>query len=399
MFFNPVFKGRNDWWRYLVVLIVILFGNLIGSIPLSLAMLRKIDSSPDLDSAAVQDFQKSMDFNLIDINSNLGLSMMLLTFLGSLVAFYFIFKPMHEREFKTLVNPFSKIRWGRVFHAFFIWMLFGLTMEAIFYFMNPESYTIGFKLNTFIPLLLISCILLPIQTSTEELFFRGYIMQGVASLKFYQVLAIFLSLGLATFAYSYMKSMDFELELTTTSADPAVPEAIYSMLFGFIALLILIVSFFLFSTILKSVTSTFFQKNVKWVPLIVASVLFGLVHSQNPEIEKFGFWTMQSYYIMAGLFMGIVTIMDDGLELALGLHAAQNFVSAVFVGYAGGVLQTDSILKSHELNPIMVTVSFAIMSIIMILYFKRRYKWDAFSKLAGEIVDPEIEINENLINA
>jgi len=40
----------------------------------------------------------------------------------------------------------------------------------------------------------------------------------------------------------------------------------------------------------------------------------------NPEVEKLGPMIMV-YYIGTGLMLGIMTLMDDGLELALGFHA------------------------------------------------------------------------------
>lgn len=55
----------------------------------------------------------------------------------------------------------------------------------------------------------------------------------------------------------------------------------------------------------------------RWVPLIVTSVLFGLMHLGNPEVGKLGYGIM-IYYIGTGFFLGILTLMDEGLELALG---------------------------------------------------------------------------------
>ncbi len=53
----------------------------------------------------------------------------------------------------------------------------------------------------------------------------------------------------------------------------------------------------------------------KWVPLIVTSVAFGLLHIANPEVDKLGNIIM-IYYIGTGFFLGILTLMDEGMELA-----------------------------------------------------------------------------------
>ena len=57
----------------------------------------------------------------------------------------------------------------------------------------------------------------------------------------------------------------------------------------------------------------------RWVPLVVTSVLFGAMHFFNPEVDKLGYGIMV-YYMGTGFFLGIMTLMDEGLELALGFH-------------------------------------------------------------------------------
>ena len=66
----------------------------------------------------------------------------------------------------------------------------------------------------------------------------------------------------------------------------------------------------------------------RWVPLLVTSVLFGLMHLGNPEVSTLGLGVM-IFYIGTGLFLGIITLMDEGLELALGFHAANNLFGAL----------------------------------------------------------------------
>jgi len=135
--------------------------------------------------------------------------------------------------------------------------------------------------------------------------------------------------------------------------------------------------------------------NNKLIPLIITSILFGLIHSANPEIEKFGYGTMQFYYITAGLLLGIMTIMDDGLELALGTHAATNFTSAVIIGYDGGALQTDSIFKSHSMNADIMTAAFVAIAVIFLLMLKKKYEWGSFSKIWEPIVKPDEDLALN----
>ena len=65
----------------------------------------------------------------------------------------------------------------------------------------------------------------------------------------------------------------------------------------------------------------------KWLPLVLTSVIFGGLHLANPEVDKLGNIIM-IYYIGTGFFLGIMTLMDEGMELALGFHAGNNLITA-----------------------------------------------------------------------
>ena len=80
-----------------------------------------------------------------------------------------------------------------------------------------------------------------------------------------------------------------------------------------------------------------------WAPLLMTSLIFGGLHLFNPEVEKLGYGILV-YYIGTGLFLGIMTIMDDGIELALGFHAANNLTTALLVTSSWTAFQTESVL-------------------------------------------------------
>lgn len=80
-----------------------------------------------------------------------------------------------------------------------------------------------------------------------------------------------------------------------------------------------------------------------WLPLIFTSIIFGSLHLFNPEVEKLGYWILV-YYIGTGLFLGILTLMDQGIELALGFHAANNLITALLVTSDWTAFQTESVL-------------------------------------------------------
>ncbi|MDY0090078.1 MAG: CPBP family intramembrane glutamic endopeptidase [Flavobacteriaceae bacterium] len=123
------------------------------------------------------------------------------------------------------------------------------------------------------------------------------------------------------------------------------------------------------------------------IPLIITSVVFGLMHVANPEVDKLGSVIM-IYYIGTGFFLGIMTLMDDGLELALGFHAANNLIGALLITADWTAFQTHSILKDVS-EPSAVSESLIPVFIIfpILLYiFGKKYGWKNWKeKLMGSV--------------
>lgn len=109
--------------------------------------------------------------------------------------------------------------------------------------------------------------------------------------------------------------------------------------------------------------------------LIIPTVLFALMHGTNPEIEKFGFWVMMPQYFIMGLVYAIISIFDDGIELAMGAHAANNVFISIFVTADGLVFQTDALLKVHEMDPAKDLVTIVLCSIVFCGALAFKYRW------------------------
>jgi membrane protease YdiL (CAAX protease family) len=131
----------------------------------------------------------------------------------------------------------------------------------------------------------------------------------------------------------------------------------------------------------------------KWLPLILTSVTFGLLHLGNPEVDKLGPIIM-IYYIGTGLFLGIITLMDEGMELALGFHAGNNLIGAMLVTADWTAFQTNSVLKdiSEPLVGVDVLIPILIIYPIFLLIMARKYKWNNWKeRLTGKVEEPVIE--------
>lgn len=115
----------------------------------------------------------------------------------------------------------------------------------------------------------------------------------------------------------------------------------------------------------------------RWFPLIFTSVVFGLMHLANPEVGKLG-GIIMVFYIGTGFALGIMTLMDEGMELALGFHAANNFFTALIVTSDWSAFQTHSILKEVGEPELGYAILFPVLVIfpIVLLIFGKKYKWN-----------------------
>jgi len=313
-FIQQAYKGNNEWWAYLVTLFLLVFGwQFLGVIPLIGTAFLYAENTQEFMDAAINNFTS------LGIDSNLYLLLMIFTFLGGLMALLLGVKTIHKRKITSLVTSRTRIDWNRFFYAFGVWGLIGVLMIAIGYYLEPENYVWNFKPVSFILLVIVSFLFLPIQTSMEELLFRGYLMQG----------------------------------------------------FG-----------------------TWFKKS--FVALILTAVIFGLLHGLNPEVEKLG-WISMVYYIGTGLVLGVFTLMDEGTELALGFHAANNIVAAVLVTANWTVFQTDALLIDTSEPSVgwEMFVPVLVLYPLVLIIFSKKYGWTNWKeKLFGTVLKP-IELNEN----
>ena len=308
-YIQQAYKGQLGMWKYFVFA-GLFFGfmalNFIG-----LFILEKMNPNFDVEQLIRE--------QIAEKGSNRFFLENLIPFAVGLIALLFWVKIIHKQTLTSLTTSRNKIDWKRIFFAFILWGIVTAGFLFIDYKMSPESYQWNFNLDKFLILALIGVLLIPLQTSFEEYFFRGYLMQG---------------LGILT-------------------------------------------------------------KN-RWFPLIFTSVIFGLLHIANPEVDKLGYGILV-YYIGTGFFLGIITLMDEGLELAIGFHAANNLITALLVTANWTVFQTESVLldTSEPVLGLDVYLPVFIIFPILLFFFSKKYKWTNWKeKLTGKI-DKPVNLEEN----
>jgi membrane protease YdiL (CAAX protease family) len=313
MFIKQAFQKETDslililnFFKYLGGSIIVFLAALLGQIPLSIALL--------LSGKMPQSTQQM--YQILD--ANLFLVLTLFSFVFALVGLYFVVEKLHHQKFITIITSRAKLDWKRVFLSFGVWSLVSILAFFIAYALDPSTIIWQFKPIPFLVLFCITIVLMPIQTTTEELVFRGYLMQG-----FYNL-----------------------------------------------------------------------AQN-KWFPLLMTSIIFGTMHIFNPEVEKMGYLILV-YYIGTGLFLGIITLMDEGTELALGFHAANNMVASLLVTTDFTVFQTPSIFKDISEPSINFEIFIPILVLfpLLLYFFSKMYKWNNWKdKLLGSKKQPAQSIN------
>ena len=313
-FLQTGFKGKNDWWMYSLTLFVIFFATQIASFVLAFVALNQVDGDMEMFLKAAK-----TSFLNIGINSSLYLFLIIITFIAGFIALYICIRKLHKKKFIWIVTSRKKMDWNRFFFGALLWGGLSLLFLGTDIVLYPENYVWNFKPLPFFTLFFVAVLFLPIQTSLEELLFRGYYMQGLA----------------------------------------------------------------------------LWLKN-KWAPLIIMSMVFGLLHGMNPEIEKLGYAAL-FLYIGTGFFFGIVTLMDEGTELAMGMHAINNIIAALFITTDWTVLQTDALYidTSEPLMGLDMFLPFLFLYPLVFFILSKKYKWTNWKdKIFGNVEEPILIENE-----
>jgi len=285
--FDKSYRLKNFGY-YILGSFILIFFSFIGQLPM-IPFLPTELPSPD---ANPMDLFKS-------IPSNLRLFLLLLSFVAVVPGIWLVVKKLHDLPLMSILSSRKKIDLERVMYSFMLWGSIVSAFVFLEYSLSPENYEINFKLKEFLILAVIAILFIPIQTSVEEVVFRGYLMQG----------------------------------------------------FGH-------------------------WLNSRFMALFLTSIVFGSLHLANPEITALGYEFI-FLYISVGFLLGIMTLMDDGLELAIGFHAANNLIAALLVTADWTVFQTESILINIAEPSLGITdwITPLIIYPIILAVFARKYSW------------------------
>lgn len=284
-------QGKNSWWQFvLAVGLMLLMWQIIGAIPSVFLLLWILtDGNPQTGASSTGQF--------VGVDPLLGFTIPMLASVFFLVGIFLAIRFVHQRPFRTLISPARHIAWGRFFQGFVVWFILSGLMSLLEAYLYPGRYVFNFDFHSYIPFLFLALILIPVQTSTEELFFRAYVLQVVG------------------------------LRL----------------------------------------------RNV-WILSAISGLLFMAPHLLNPE-ARLNYVLMGFYYFFIGAVMAYVTLRDGRLELALGLHAANNLFSALFANYTVTVMPTPSLFTVNTLDAVFSVSAAIIGLIVFVLIFTKPFRY------------------------
>ena len=288
-------KGDNRVLRYVLTLSLIFVVYIFGSFGLF------VDYNLNVDGGGASG-QVMSQFTSV-LGENRVLVWLMLPFLLVFGVFLFAIKYIHKRTIKSIFTARDSFDWRRVFISFAL-IVFVLSVTTFFEIFYSNAYVWNFDLSKFSVLVVIALLMIPIQTTIEELIFRGYLMQG--------------------------------LKMKMGSSKHAV---------------------------------------------ILSGIMFGLMHVGNPEIEAIGSHVL-IYYVVSGVFLGALALYDNGLELSIGYHAANNIFAALMVSNDWQGFQTNALYINTSppgLGWMELLISLLFFPVLFLIY-KKIFKWTSLKE-------------------
>jgi membrane protease YdiL (CAAX protease family) len=164
-------RGKNEAWRSLLAVFSMLFAwQVLGAIPSALLVVWMV----------VHGWQPvNVGSNPLGTYSPAGFVALILASVFFLGGIALSIRFIHCRPLRTLVTPARSLAWGRLFQGFGVWLGLVALMSLVEALVYPGRYVWSLNMNRFLPFLFLALVFIPIQTSAEELFFRGYVLQQV----------------------------------------------------------------------------------------------------------------------------------------------------------------------------------------------------------------------------
>ena len=164
-------KGRFEAYRVVLTLFFVFVAYFVGSLFLSFDLAINHPSFTGLSDGSLKEIA-------LLLGKNRFLLLILLPYALVFFTLLICLTKIHKLPLLAVFTSRNAFDWKRFFIAFSWWSLMVLAVTGIELLLH-KNYQLVFNAQKFFTLCLLSIILLPLQTSSEELVFRGYILQGI----------------------------------------------------------------------------------------------------------------------------------------------------------------------------------------------------------------------------
>lgn len=296
--------GSNRWWRWVLgVLGIIVIWQGIGSIPSVVACQYLQRTNAVLFTCD--------DFGITGDSLVPGFVLTFYGFIVGIIGVWLVVKLLHKKDLTHVITGRAAFDYNRVLYA--IWI--GLSIHALLFVFSIVIFQeeMAFQapnLWEYVTFLLFAIVLIPYQAGFEEVFFRGYLLQGSA--------------------------------LLTTN---------------------------------------------RTVIALASGVIFAIPHLANPEPWAYGPFPYFLSLVITGTFYAFLTLLDGGIELAVGHHALNNLFISLVASTEVSVLQSPALfivpVQEYRLFDDII-VQLAIYAAPLAV-FSWKYGWLDYSKLKSWI--------------
>ena len=163
--------GKNEWWRTVLAVALMLFmWQLLGALPAVLLTINAIQQPGFQPGSASHGFPGA--------ETLAGFLAIMLASVFFAAGIYLSMRFIHQRSWRTLVTPEKSINAKRLGQGFAAWFVLAALISVVEALLYPGRYVWQWQMGHFLPYAILALVFIPIQTTAEELFFRGYILQG-----------------------------------------------------------------------------------------------------------------------------------------------------------------------------------------------------------------------------
>ena len=115
MYIEKAYEGRNETWRYLVTMVLVIVVFFVGHIPVFAYLF---SAGPNISETALS----KLDFRALGLDPNIGLALTLLPFALGFAALLGAIVVIHQRSVKSVLTARGRFDWGRFFMAAGLWL-------------------------------------------------------------------------------------------------------------------------------------------------------------------------------------------------------------------------------------------------------------------------------------